>query len=159
MSTRKLPAYPLPVPVDDHLFRRLNAMGEIWRQTGFIALALCAMFAFGLWSFGSGFLLGGFVTSGWTAIGRLLGLEPRPWTTEMASDLKTIAENDDIECCAHPDLVWTHDSVRCSGCGAKHLDMPRPTLGRNRPDGAMGFLRILLDDGHPPQESSSDGSD
>lgn len=158
MSTRNLPAYPLPVPIDDHLLRRLSAMDEIWRQAGIIALLLCAMFGFGLWSLGGGFLLGGFVTSGWTAVARLMGLEPRPWTTEMARQLKAIAEADDIECCDDPDMVWAHDSVRCSGCGTKHLDMPRPALGRQRPDGVMGFVRVLLDDGHPHQESSVDGS-
>ena len=158
MSTRNLPAYPLPVPVDEHLIRRLNAMGEIWRQGGVIALILCALFAFGLWSLGGGFLLGGFVTSGWTAAGRLMGLEPRPWTTDMVSELKAIANRDDIECCEHPDMVWTHDSVRCSGCGTKHLDMLRPTLGRHRPDGAMGFVRVLLEEGQPYQDSSMDGS-
>ena len=153
MSTKNLPAYPLPVPIDEHLMRRLNAMGEIWRQAGVIALVMCVVFGFGLRSIGGGFLLGGFVTSGWTAVGRLLGLEPKPWTAEMREKLATIMDDEDIGCCEYPDMVWTNDSVRCSGCGTKQLKMPRPNLGRNRPDGMMGFVRILIEDGHPHQDS------
>ena len=99
---------------------------------------------FGLWC-----------VSGWLILSRLTGFisdEDPPWTKQLAMHLQLVRNKADSEksCCNLPYPVWQVTCVRCTNCGSKLLNKPRPDLGRRRSDGFIrGFFRLIVTDGRP----------
>ena len=153
---RRFPPHPEAIPVDGVLLQRVLTMGRMHQwgiafgllPLGFGWLILSYSSAMGL---GLGLLLGG----GWGSLIRTASLidgDLSPWPRSMAHQLHGAREQVGVKaCCPNPLPQWEVRSVRCGGCRALLLDLPRPDLGRPRADGIiMGSLRVLLSGGHPP---------
>ena len=152
-STKKFPEYPLPVPIDRELISRLLLLRDARRAAGFAALALCVISGVILRYNGGVVFLGVFISSGWTIAAYLGTFDPNPWPKEMINKIREIVVLNPQECCTETDLIWAVNEIRCSSCSKINHNLARPLLGRTRPDGVLGIVRFLLDEGHPPNPS------
>lgn len=149
------PPHPEPIYVDAYLVQRVLHM-RLFYWLGLVFAIIPLVFGWLSLSYGSptvGFGL--WCVSGWLILSRLTGFisgEDPPWTKQLAMRLQLVRNKADSEnsCCNLPYPVWEVVSVRCTNCGSKLLNSPRPDLGRRRSDGWIrGFIRLVVTDGRP----------
>ena len=145
--------FPDAQPIDESLLSQLLVLRGIWRASFIFSLIPLGLGFVLMKSQPRGIALGLFLGGGWSILSRLVpsdgfSIPNTPYPTGLLYDLNEIRLAEQ-KCCSSAEVVWKTTEVSCLGCGFVHLRRGRPDLGRRRSDGLLGYVRLLLLDGHP----------
>lgn len=148
-----LAPFPEAQPVNEKLLSQLLMLRSIWRTSFIFALIPIGLGFLLMKSQPGGIALGLFLGGGWSILSRLVPNEGftipnTPYPRDLLYELNEFRVGE-VTCCSAPEIVWQTTTVACRNCDKTHLHRSRPDLGRRRTDGLIGYLRLLLLDGHP----------